>query len=145
MSKTFFIDSNIFIETLKKQGLEEAAKIWQLILNNYIDFDFFINTVVKSEVIYHLYIKRKLVAPYELKNLLESFESLTINRYIEEEMFSLIVRYSLKPNDALILATCKYYKIPYLLSLDSDFEEVCQKEGVILLNTAKSFEKILKT
>jgi len=37
----------------------------------------------------------------------------------------------LLPSDALILATCN--GIMHLISLDSDFEGVCGKEGVILM------------
>jgi predicted nucleic acid-binding protein len=41
-------------------------------------------------------------------------------------------KYGLLPNDALILATCKFYGIKHLISLDRDFEEPCVEEGLEL-------------
>ncbi len=36
MNKVIFIDSNIFIEAFKKNGLVEAQEIWKEVLNNYL-------------------------------------------------------------------------------------------------------------
>jgi len=54
-----------------------------------------------------------------------------------------IKTYKLRPNDALILATCKHYGIPYLISLDEDFEESCKKEGITLINSSDSLKRVL--
>ena len=52
--------------------------------------------------------------------------------------------YNLKPNDAFILATCKYYNISYLISLDDDFQKPCEKEGITLINSAEKLKEILE-
>ena len=46
--------------------------------------------------------------------------------------FDFIERFHLKPNDAIILATCKYYEMDILLSLDDDFLEPCKKLGLLI-------------
>ena len=143
--KSFFIDSNIIIETFKRNGLKDAFLIWQRILDLFLEHDFFINLVVKNEVAYHLYVKRKLLSIEDLRALLKAFKNLPIVEEIEDDMLRLMENYNLKPNDALILATCKYYQVPYLVSLDTDFEEPCKGEGVTLINTLQRFEEILKT
>ena len=50
--------------------------------------------------------------------------------FIEALAEKYIKKLKLKPNDALILATCKHYGIRYLISLDEDFKEPCKKEGL---------------
>ena len=55
----------------------------------------------------------------------------------------MIDKYNLKTHDALILATCKHYGIKYLVSIDSDFPEPCEKEGIILINSAEKLKEIL--
>ena len=143
MRKKLFIDSNIIIEAFKKNGLKEAFLIWQHILDNYLEQDFCINLVVKNEIVYHLYVKHKLLSIKDLIALLKAFKNLQIVEEIEDDMFRLVESYRLKPNDALILATCKYYQIPYLVSLDSDFENPCKGEGITLINTSERLEEIL--
>ena len=59
-------------------------------------------------------------------------------------MFRVIEHYDLRPNDAIILATCKYYGIKYLISIDNDFPEPCKKEGVVLINSVEKLRKVLK-
>ena len=139
----FFIDSNIFIETIKAEGLKEAKEIWNEILRSYLKFRFFINLIVKNEVIFHLYTKRKLISFSELKNLLESFSSLELCSEVENLSLSMIEKHKLKPNDAIILSTCKYYGIPYLISLDSDFEKPCKEEGVRLISSPEELKEAL--
>ena len=142
---SFFIDTNIFVETLKKDGAKEAKNIWFEILNNYLKEDFCVNIIVKNEVIFHLYIKRKLISLKELKKLFNTFLNLKISSEVENLMFDLIESYNLKPNDALILATCKHYNIKYLISLDEDFKEPCEKEGIILINSVEKLKEVLNT
>ena len=55
-----------------------------------------------------------------------------------------MVKYGLLPNDAMILATCKFYGINYLVSFDSDFEEACEGEGIRLLKSIEEISKALK-
>ncbi len=138
----FFIDSNIIIEAFKRQGLQDARDIWICILRNYTKHNFYINVIIKNEVVFHLYTKRKLVEIEELKEFLNTFSSLEINKKVEGLMFSFIEKYDLKPNDALILATCKYYGITYLISLDSDFTEPCKKEGIVLISSDEKLKEM---
>jgi predicted nucleic acid-binding protein len=53
-------------------------------------------------------------------------------------------KYKLKPNDALILATCKHYGIKYLISIDKDFPEPCEKEGIVLINSVEKLKEFLE-
>jgi len=55
-----------------------------------------------------------------------------------------MVKYGLLPNDAMILATCKFYGIKYLVSFDSDFEKACEGEGIRLLKSIEEISKALK-
>ena len=49
--------------------------------------------------------------------------------------FEFIKTFHLKIHDALILATCKYYQIPNLVSLDEHFVIPCQVENIRLINS----------
>jgi predicted nucleic acid-binding protein len=42
------------------------------------------------------------------------------------------------------LATCKHYGIRYLISIDTDFPEPCEKEGIVLINSAEKLKGILE-
>ncbi len=131
-----FLDSSLIIEGLK--GNPEALRI--LIKLTKLSIRLYINSVVASEVVYQLHSKRG----YNLKQLeqhLLSFSILETNEKTINLMFNLIEKYALKPNDALILATCKQYNISHLISLDSDFKEACEKEKIILINSAQKLEK----
>ena len=142
----FFIDSNIIIETFKENYNKEAKDILITVLNNVLQnkLEAFINEIVESEVIYQLIFKAKSgMKLEELKLVLKAFISLEIGENIRNLFFEVIEKYDLKPNDALILATCKYYGISYLLSLDEDFKEACEKEGIVLIDSIEKLKKIL--
>ncbi|MHA1348886.1 MAG: PIN domain-containing protein [Candidatus Odinarchaeia archaeon] len=62
------------------------------------------------------------------------FEEPEINKNIRDLGYNFIEKYGLLPNDALILATCKFYGVNYLVSFDSDFREVCKGEGITLID-----------
>lgn len=55
----------------------------------------------------------------------------------------LMADFNLLPNDALIVATCLSRNIGALASFDPDFHEVCQTNGLALLDSATSFENWL--
>ncbi|WP_197030927.1 MULTISPECIES: PIN domain-containing protein [Archaeoglobus] len=38
------------------------------------------------------------------------------------------------PNDAIILSTCKFYGVKYLISFDGDFKRACKEEGIKLID-----------
>ena len=48
------------------------------------------------------------------------------------------------PNDALILATCNIYDIKYLVSFDSDFREICDKEEIVLIDSVEKFKEVVE-
>jgi predicted nucleic acid-binding protein len=43
-------------------------------------------------------------------------------------------KYNLLPNDSIIVATCKFYKISNLASYDSGLIEVCKNEKIVLID-----------
>ncbi len=96
-----------------------------------------INPIVVSEVTY-LFMKyagkSRMRELFSMLNSLAMFEVSAETVSIAEK---LMLDYSLFPNDALILETCKYHGIKYLASLDSDFERVCEVEKITLINNSE--------
>ncbi|RLG58031.1 MAG: hypothetical protein DRN95_04950 [Candidatus Hydrothermarchaeota archaeon] len=85
--------------------------------------------------------------------LLKSFSHLFGNflrlHSVNENVITLandyIIKYGLLPNDALVLATCKFYEIDCLVSLDEeDFIEPCRKENIHLISDVKALNKFKK-
>jgi predicted nucleic acid-binding protein len=125
-----FIDSSVLIEIFK--GNEKAVEISQkLIFNNSIS----INEVVYSEVMYQLCFRKKFPKNKIGNLLLKSFNFLKIDKNVLKLSLNYIDNYGLKPNDSLIFATCKYYKITKLITLDEDYREICNKEGIKFINS----------
>ena len=122
-----FVDSSVIVESLK--GNEKAVKLLRDLEGNPLA----INPVVFSEVVYIFmrYAGRTNVG--KVFDLLDSFVMLDLTKEIVKIAERYILSFKLLPNDALILATCKYYGID-LASLDEDFEECCRVEGVKLIN-----------
>ncbi|NPB06212.1 MAG: PIN domain-containing protein [Aquificae bacterium] len=135
----FFIDSSIIIEGLKNN--DRAVSLLQQI-KELDKKELAINEVVWSEVVYQLVIKRKL-DPYSTFGFLRNFDFLFVNREVLSYAERFVDKHNLKPNDALILATCKHYKVSYLLSLDEDFKEPCEKEGITLIDSAEKLKRAL--
>ncbi len=121
-----FVDSSVFVEHFKENP--KAVKLMEAILSR-ADFKIFVNDIVYSEVAYvfirtkarksHLTLKKDkdLVSLLGKEFLslayptLENLEFLEINRDVIIIANKFIVEYGLLPNDALILATCKFYKL----------------------------------
>jgi len=131
-----FIDSSIIIESFK--GDLRGRNILSFLLKNLEKFEPKINSVVVSEVVYQLTFRKKFDIK-EISDFITSFDILTIDEKVTLLALELIQKYNLKPNDALILSTCKYHKIKYLLSLDTDFEKPCEKEKIKLINSVDKF------
>ena len=131
-----FIDSSIIIESFK--GDLRGRNILSFLLKNLKKFEPKINSVVVSEVVYQLTFRKKFDIK-EISDFITSFDILTIDEKVTLLALELIQKYNLKPNDALILSTCKYHKIKYLLSLDTDFEKPCEKEKIKLINSVDKF------
>jgi predicted nucleic acid-binding protein len=143
----FFVDSCIFIEAFKTTGTREASDILENILKHVEFVNFYINSIVESEVLYYFGFKQKSklkISKEELNIILKLFEILSLNKEVRTCFWQIFKKYNLKPNDALILATCKYYRIKYLISIDNDFPEPCKKEGIVLINSAEKLKGILE-
>ncbi len=137
-----FLDSSVIIEGLKKESVFKEAK--DLLKSAVINHSkFCINEVVFDEVLYW-FVKRK-VDLKKYSKVLFLFELKPLNKDFTKLWIEFIDKYGLKPHDALILATCKHYSIPYLLSLDKDFEEVCKRERIVLINSVENLEKVFKS
>ncbi len=119
------VDSSVIIESFKNN--EKALELFHSIM----DDELAINPIVFSEVVYIFmrYGKKNVNKVFELLN---SFIILDLTGEIVKMAESFIVKYRLFPNDALILATCKYYGFS-IATLDSDFEVCCRSEGVELV------------
>ena len=151
MNNKVFIDSSIFIENFK--GNTTAKRILELSIEKY---DIFINSIVFSEVIFKLITLKAGKSALTIKsqkklssivdelsdyyNLLLLFDVLGENKEILKISLNFIEKYNLLTNDALILATCKYYHIDKLASLDTDFENAALKEGIKLIKNPESIE-----
>ena len=136
----FFLDSSFLIELLK--GNKNALSINTVLIKSRGTL-FFYNHIVLSETIYQLYFKRGFDL-ITIETILNEFDLLEIGNEIKDLAMSYIKSYRLKPNDALILATCKHHEINCLISLDEDFKQPCEKEEITLINSAKKLEKVLK-
>ncbi|HHI00587.1 MAG TPA: PIN domain-containing protein [Thermococcus litoralis] len=152
---SLFLDSNVIIEFAKNNP--RAVELLDYIFKG--KFTTFINGIVYSEVFF-IFIKVKTGKSYwELKKnkasvketaeefLKSLFPMLSIPNFLEitSEITLLSTeisrKYGLLPNDALILATCKFYGIKYLISFDSDFENACKKEGIVLIDSLEKLRK----
>jgi predicted nucleic acid-binding protein len=147
----FFVDSNIFIEPLKKQASEKqdiAKKLLSFLLENLIfSNSIVINSIVWDETIFHLIVKGKSYDKSLTKNFLfhlfSLFEWLNISKEAAFLGLGFIEKYKLKTHDALILATCKHYNIKYLISIDNDFTIPCEKEGIVLIDSVEKLKEVL--
>jgi len=125
-----FLDSSVLVESLK--GNDSAVKIIEALKEK--DALLVINPIVFSEVTYLFtkYAGKSRIR--ELFSMLNSLAMFDVNAETVSIAEELMLNYNLLPNDALILATCKYYGIKYLASLDTDFEKVCEAEKINLIN-----------
>jgi predicted nucleic acid-binding protein len=146
-----FIDSSVLIEYIKGTQTELLELLFAAQTDNYI------NPIVYSEFIYHFLSVMSGKSPLTLKKstgiskiLLEhkpiefihNFKILHMDEEIIDKSDYFMRNYNLLPNDSLILATCRIYDIKYLVSFDSDFREICDKEEMILINAVEKFKEI---
>ena len=139
----YFIDSSVLIEFNKGNKL----RLFSELLANDV-FRCFVNEVVVSEFHFHFLAYNGNKSPqalHESKKIADVFAAssqyelirfchfIGNNKRLYQLVPSFMAKYNLLPNDAIILATCKLHGIPNLVSHDSDFEEPCKAEGIILL------------
>ena len=126
-----FYDSSIIIEGYKANPLAV-----ELITNlAKISHQGFINSTVISEVTYILR-KKDFLSIDQIQLKLSQFKILECNSEIISTAFEIMKNHDLKPNDAIILARCKYHKIDIVVSLDDDFKNP-SKALNIKLNSLK--------
>ena len=150
----FFIDSNVIInhfygDRTAKELIETAEKAGEIFINGIVLTEVSIRYLkdVTGERSYTLKHKPELVKAVDKTSLyavIDKFLFLPDNVLIGEDAISLMDTYGLLPNDAIILATCKFYGIKYLISFDEDFKDACNNEGVILIDSVEKLRKILQ-
>jgi len=142
--RSSLVDSSVIIEALKGNFI--AKRVLQSIEND----SKFINPIIFSEV---LFVFLKLVTgksyltlrgnPEEIGKhrdklekvylyLRDNFSELPLTEEIEEKAFEFVLNYGLLPNDAIILATAKFYDLT-LVTLDSDFVDAAKSEGIEII------------
>jgi len=142
--------SNIFIDSSVMIGLfigdEKAHKLLSKLIND--SFMLCINPIVFSEtmfkVTFHIALEDGIKGVYDLKQNLSRYS--WVYEEVKEKIDKMIKmgylkildtnwdvlklsseigeKYNLLTNDAIIIATCKYYGINKLATFDSDFEKV---------------------
>ncbi|WP_029520205.1 PIN domain-containing protein [Persephonella sp. IF05-L8] len=143
MNKSFFVDSNIFIESFKQNYQKEAKDILNIIFSDKNN-DYYINELVFDEVYFHLIIKNKIRNSYKeelLFELLNLFSFLESKKEIIQIARNYIVNFRLRTHDALILATVKFYEVNFLISFDSDFVDIAAKENIKIVSNAAKLKK----
>jgi len=151
MNNRIFIDSSIFIENFK--GNFTARKILEISVDK---FDVYINSIVFSEVLFKLMVlkSKKSALTIKSQNLISSliielkdysellllFNILEENKEVLNNSLIFMERYNLLTNDAIILATCKHYKISKIASLDKDFENVAVNENIQLIKSVSDLK-----
>jgi len=151
MNNKIFIDSSIFIENFK--GNTTAKEILEVAIDK---FDVCINSIVFSEVLFKLMVLKsgKSILTIKSQNLISSlikelknysellllFKVLEENKEVLNISLRFIEKYNLLTNDALILATCKYYGIDKIASLDSDFEKATVSENIKLIRSVNDLK-----
>jgi len=139
--RSYLVDSSVILETLK--GNPEAENL----LKSLEDKPKFINAVIFSEVLF-IFLKNttgksyltlrgnkkeidahsaKIIKLY--KFLRENFVEVPLSEEISDIAFKMVLTHALLPNDALILATAKFYDLT-LATLDSDFLTAAKNEGI---------------
>ena len=142
-----FFDSNVFLHHLADSREEATNLIEKVELG---DITGYINDIVISEVTYGYIRAITGLSPFNLKKKIEKIE---IDLSPLKELFDLfevlpcrfgnitldiMEKYNLLPNDALIVATCRYYGIRKIATFDKDFKRVDFLE--IVLEDANSFQ-----
>jgi len=138
-----FVDSNVIINHLEGElDLSELRSKYTLYSNAIVFSEVFMVYLkaITGKKSYELKRNPELVVEKkdeleELFMLFEIFEELEINKEIRNMAYEFVKKYGLLPNDALILATCKFYGIKYLISFDGDFERACKDEGIVLIDS----------
>ncbi|QDA30600.1 PIN domain-containing protein [Thermococcus indicus] len=146
-----FVDTNVIIEHLKGNiDLLDLRERFNVLYSNSIVFSEALMVYMRAltgERPYTLKHNPALIRNLredllDFSRLFELFLDLEINRAIETLAVEYMIKYGLLPNDALILATCKFYDVKYLISFDSDFANACESEGISLISDPEEISKL---
>ncbi len=150
---TVFIDSSLLVEHIKDSKGKDDLLAYLLSF----DFDLTINSVVFSEVMFKfltIHVGKSGLALKKgnaIRQILEGHNPQRILKYFrfdgstddpQDEALRLMQQYNLLPNNALILAHCINSKINFIASYDSDFITPCQEEGITLIDSIKTFQRV---
>ncbi len=150
----FFIDSNVILdyfygENRAKEIIEAAKSLGDVFINGIVLTEVSIrylkdSTGEKSYTLKHKPSLVKNVGRSPLYSILDEFSYLSDNMLIGEDAIVLMGTYGLLPTDAIILATCKFYGVRYLISFDSDFGKACEGKGITLVDSKEKLEEVIK-
>ncbi|MEM5829911.1 MAG: PIN domain-containing protein [Candidatus Aenigmatarchaeota archaeon] len=119
-----FLDTNALISLIvETEFTEEMRKI----LEKYINEEFYTSINVIEETLYVLskiFKKSKELCIKRIKELTEGLDIKIIKKLPFRMFLKIYLKYDLNPNDALVAAVCKYYKIRKIITFDRDFEKV---------------------
>ncbi len=151
LQKNAFIDTNIFLYTLKSNNKFSKACNSYISKVKYGELKGFLSPLVINELFYKLimieisetkkidltkskvYIKenpeiiprlKKSIKAIEEIYLYDGIEILNIGKQISKFSLELSKEYGLLPNDATHAATCKFYNIENIVTNDGDFQKV---------------------
>jgi predicted nucleic acid-binding protein len=147
-----FLDTSVLIEYLKGNKFDLLERIMAS------DAEACINHIVLSEFLFHflsltsgkspLTLKKseeinRILAKYAPMKFLEQFTMLPMPERLGADAFHMMKKHNLLPNDSLILATCKHFKITALASYDlSDFTQACESEKIRLVSDEVFFDEM---
>ena len=144
--RSFIVDSTVLVEHLK--GNPEATELLEALIEG--DAEGYINETVASEVIF-VYLKLKTGRSFRtlkkkpdlvkavqkgpVYELLSLFKFLDTNEFVFNISRRLIDEYGLLPNDAMIAGAALFYKLDGIMTLDNDFSELGEGEGLRIVSS----------
>ncbi len=150
-----FLDTSILVEYLKGNNPD----LLDFIIEHNNHCASYINHIVYSEFLFHFLGLIAHKPPISLKksssislilnkhkpmDFIRNFKVLEMNTSILEMSFNYMELYNMLPNDALILACCKYHNIRFLATYDSDFNKICDREEIILFKQIEDIQNELR-
>jgi len=130
-----FVDTNVIVDLLR--GKNHVVAFFKQIESG--ELLGFANNIVFLETI-HVYLilttgegplslrkKPEMIKSIDLTPISDIFDLLHLlptDPIEKDDVVEIISKYGLLPNDALIVATCKYYGINKIVTFDSDFKRV---------------------